>query len=315
MLGVLVVALVTGLATPLGAVPVLALPALSRRTYDTLLGLGAGLMLAAATLGLLTTALADLHDPAGQLDVGRLALVIGGFVAGVAMLFVMDRLIPHEHAGGHHVHVHADHVHAHVDHASCGPAASLGVGGDGGRSVAALPVARIEASSATEPDARAAAEPDARAARKQGLLVVGVMSLHRIPEGFAIGAAYAAGHGGGSLGLTLASAIAVQNAVEGSVMAAPLRRGGLGVASLLGLITATSAAVPIAALAGFFLSSRIPWALPPMLALAAGALIYLTCNEVIPESHSHGNEVRATFGILAGFLVIMVLQGVFGHAH
>ena len=49
------------------------------------------------------------------------------------------------------------------------------------------------------------------------------------------------------------------------------------------------------------------------LALAAGALIYLTCNEIIPESHSHKNERRATFGLLAGFLLIILMQLYVGH--
>jgi ZIP family zinc transporter len=98
-------------------------------------------------------------------------------------------------------------------------------------------------------------------------------------------------------------------------MAAPLRRGGLGAASLLGLVTASAAAVPLGALTGYALSSSIAWALPAMLALAAGALIYLTCNEIIPESHSHGHERRATFGLLTGFLIIMLLQVGLGHAH
>ena len=49
--------------------------------------------------------------------------------------------------------------------------------------------------------------------------------------------------------------------------------------------------------------------------LKGGTLIYVTSNEIIPESHSHGNEVRATFGILAGFVFIMVLRVVFGHSH
>ena len=83
MLGVLVAALVTGLATPVGAIPVLALPALSRRNYDALLGFGAGLMLAAATLGLLTTALHDVRVD-GHVEAARLALVVGGFLVGVA---------------------------------------------------------------------------------------------------------------------------------------------------------------------------------------------------------------------------------------
>ena len=290
MFAVLWPALATGLCTTAGALPFLMVPSVSRRFYDTLLGFGAGLMLAAATLGLLSTALREVR-PGDELDPRRLALVLGGFLVGVALLWMMDRLIPHEHAGGHHVHVQdavADarraprHGHA---HAADDPHCKL--------------------------DARGTAED--RTARAQGLLVVGVMGLHRVPEGLAIGAAYAGG--GAALGLTLAIAIAVQNAVEGAVMAAPLRRGGLGAPALLALVTASGLAVPVAAVVGYLLSSVVAWALPGILSLAAGALIYLTCNEVIPESHSHGNEVRATFGLLSGFVVIMLLQTVFGHAH
>ncbi len=258
----LAAAVATGLATTVGAVPFLLAGNVPRRFYDSLLGLGAGLMLAAATLGLLSTALDEVR-PGGALDGMRLAWLFGGFATGVALLYTMDRLIPHEHAGGHGAHVHDDHVH-----------------------------------------------PADAAARKQGMMVVGVMSLHRIPEGFAIGAAWAAG--GRALGLTLVLAVAVQNAVEGAVMAAPLRRGGLRAFALLTLVSATGMAVPVGAIAGYYLSSVVP--LPPLLAVAAGALIYLTCNEVIPESHSHGNEVHATFGILTGFVFVMLMR-VFGHAH
>lgn len=265
-----------GLATTMGALPFLFIPGISRRAYDSLLGLGAGLMLAAATLGLLSSALGETHT---AVDITRLTAVIGGFLCGVALLFVMDRLIPHEHARGHHVHVHDDHVHD-QDHAH---------GAAGG-----------EAS-------------DRAIAKRQGLLVVGVMALHRLPEGFAIGAAWAAG--GVDLGLTLAVAVAVQNGVEGAVMAAPLRRAGLGAPALLGLVSGTGMAVPIAATGGYALSSSVAGALPPMLALAAGALIYLTCNEVIPESHSHGNERPATFGIIVGFVAIILVRALFGHSH
>lgn len=302
---VLLPAFLTGLATTAGAVPFLLLPSVTRRTYDSLLGLGAGLMLAAATLGLLSTALADVR--AGEhVNLGLLALVLGGFAAGVALLYVMDEWIPHVHAGGHHVHVkgegHAHHahddghdhshdqLHDHLhDHLNDHPHA---------------------------PASTAPAPTDAPAgvrARAQGLMVVGAMSLHRLPEGFAIGAAYAGG--GSSLGLTLAFAVAAQNAVEGMVMAAPLKRGGLGGPALCLLITATGMAVPFAAVLGYLFSSHVAGALPPMLALGAGALIYLACNEIIPESHSHGNEVRATFGILAGFVAIILMQALVGHAH
>ena len=271
MLGAFLVAAATGLATTFGAVPFLFVRHVERRHYDTLLGFAAGLMLAAATLGLLSTALADVHLH-GVLQIGRFSSVLAGFCSGVGLLSIMDRLIPHQHAGGHHAHVHHDHLHHDHDPAL--------------------------------PDLN-----EAHAARKQGLLVVGVMSLHRLPEGFAIGAAWAGG--GQALGVTLAIAVALQNAVEGAVMAAPLRRGGLRPVALLALVTATGLAIPVAALAGFVLSSIVHGALPPLLALGAGALLYLTCNEIVPESHSHGNEVRATFGLLSGFLFIVILRTVF----
>jgi len=267
MFATLLPALLTGLATTIGALPFLVVPTVPRKVYDGLLGLGAGLMLAAATLGLLSTALHDVRA-GGVVDGGQLVLVLGGFAAGVALLSALDQLVPHEHAGGHHVHVHEDHVHERPAHD--------------------------------------------HAARKKGLLVVGVMTLHRLPEGLAIGAAYAAG--GDALAPMLVAAVAVQNAVEGGVMAAPLRRGGLRPGALLALVTATGMTVPLAAIVGYTFAAHVAGGLPPMLALAAGALIYVTCNEVIPESHSHGNEVRATFGVLAGFVLIMLIQVLFGHA-
>ena len=72
-------------------------------------------MLAAATLGLLGTALASVKS-GGRIDTVGLLLLVIGFAAGVALLFVMDRLIPHVHAGGHHVHLHGDEVHRPSDH-------------------------------------------------------------------------------------------------------------------------------------------------------------------------------------------------------
>ena len=133
------------------------------------------------------------------------------------------------------------------------------------------------------------------------------MSLHRIPEGFAIGAGYAlAGQG---LGAVLAIAIALQNAVEGSVMAAPLKRGGLRGPSLIALVAATGMTVPLAALAGYALSLRVAGALPPLLALAAGALIYLTSNEIIPESHSHRERGSGHLWRLGGVCLSDVAAG------
>jgi ZIP family zinc transporter len=273
VLELLIASTLTGCATAIGALPFLVVREVPRRTYDTLLGFGAGLMLAAATLGLLPAALREVRVD-DVVHGGQLILVIGGFLSGVVLLSLMDRLIPHLHAGGHHAHqegVLDDAGHAHCHHPSVDDKA-----------------------------------------RHQGILVLGAMSLHRLPEGFAIGAGFAVGELR-PLGIMLAIAIAVQNAVEGAVMAAPLRRGGLSPGALVALVAATGLAVPVAAIAGFFLSARIAGSLPFALALAAGALIYLTANEIIPESHSHANEKQATFGLLAGFVLIILLKVLTGH--
>jgi zinc transporter, ZIP family len=270
VLRLLLAATLTGSATAAGALPFAFLREVSRRVYDALLGLGAGLMLAAATLGLLPEALQGVRT-AGGVDAARLLWVLAGFSAGVALLFLMDRLIPHTHAGGHHLHMEGEGEHDHCDHQTA----------------------------------------DAKA-RHSGLLVLGAMTLHRLPEGFAIGAGFAAADRT-VLGVMLAAAIALQNCVEGVVMAAPLKRGGLSPGRIVTLVALTGAAVPVAAMAGFVLSG-VNGVLPFSLALAAGALIYLTCNEIIPESHSHGNERAATFGVLTGFVAIILLQLFVGHA-
>src|SRR5947209_12270181 len=104
VLRLLLAATLTGCATAVGALPFLLVREVPRRVYDTLLGFGAGLMLAAATLGLLPAALRGVRT-GDAVDVGHFALVLVGFGGGVALLFLMDRLIPHLHAGGHHRHV------------------------------------------------------------------------------------------------------------------------------------------------------------------------------------------------------------------
>src|SRR3569832_2540720 len=97
MFAALLAATLTGLATGLGALPFLFIRELPRRVYDGILGLGAGLMLSAATLGLLSEAL-ELTRAAGA----GLTLIVAGFLTGVGLAAAMDRLIPHRHASDHH---------------------------------------------------------------------------------------------------------------------------------------------------------------------------------------------------------------------
>lgn len=255
----LLAALPTGLATGLGALPILFGRPLPRRAYDGVLGLGAGLMLAAATLGLLAEALHGVRTAVG-LDTVRMALVAGGFIAGVVVAVAMDRFIPHGHARGHHLHLPEHDPHNHAHHGE----------------------------------------------QRRVWVIVGAISIHRLPEGVAIGAGFAADDN--RLGWLLSVAVALQNVCEGMVMAAPLRQGGLQPLPSLALVSATGLMVPAGAMLGFGLSELAVAALPFVLALAAGTLIYVTSNEIIPESHSHGHEGTASTGLITGFLLTMLLS-------
>jgi ZIP family zinc transporter len=264
----LAAAALSGLATSLGALPFLFVRSVPRRAYDGILGLGAGLMLAAATLGLLSEAVHDVRAE-GVLDVGRLSLVVVGFIVGVGLAAIMDRFIPHHHAGGHHQHLGHEPGQDHHDAHHHGEA-------------------------------------------RRGYAVVGALTLHRIPEGLAIGAGFAA-PGSSHLGLLLAIAVGVQNVCEGLVMAAPLRQGGVSGKSGFVIVASTGLAIPAAAVIGGALAGMATAAMPFILALAGGTLIYITSNEIIPESHSHGHEGTASAGLVLGFLLTMVLQAILGH--
>ncbi len=276
MLVPLTVATVTGLVTGLGVVPFFFRQTIPRRLYDMVLGMGAGLMISAATLGLMATALEEVR-PGGALDTGVLLQVLLGFAAGVLILAVMDRMIPHHHAGGHGEHIGRAHE---------GPA------GD-----------------SVHPHEHEHREPV-----RQGLLITGAMTIHRVPEGFAIGAGFAAG-AGETLGWVLAVAVAFQNVCEGAVMGAPLRLAGWSRLRCFLVVTATGLAVPLAAAVGYAAADRFSGALPFSLAVASGALIHMISSEIIPETHSHGNEKLATVGLVAGFMVTIVVQSVGGHGH
>jgi ZIP family zinc transporter len=285
----LIAALPTGLATGLGALPVILSRQLPRRAYDGVLGLGAGLMLAAATLGLLSEALSMVRTGSSSVWVG-LALITGGFLTGVLVAVVMDRFIPHGHARGHHAHIQAPApVRAHGEH-------GLGHGHAHGH---------VHLHHGQHDHDHAEAAPTGERTGNGLYLLLGAISIHRLPEGLAIGAGFAVEHS--HLGWMLSAAVALQNVCEGMVMGAPLRQAGLSATRSLLLVSATGLVVPLGAVIGYALSGIAIVALPFLLALAAGTLIYVTSNEIIPESHSHGHEGTASAGLVVGFLLTMLL--------
>lgn len=138
------------------------------------------------------------------------------------------------------------------------------------------------------------------------LLFVSAIALHKIPEGLATGVSFGTGVTGDVL--TVAGAISIQNIPEAVVIVAPLFAIGVTSRRVIGLSLAIAAISMVSVLLGALLVSVFASLLPFVLAAAGGAMLYVISDEMIPETHSHGFENGATFALLAGFLLVMILQ-------
>lgn len=141
-------------------------------------------------------------------------------------------------------------------------------------------------------------------------LFVFAIALHNLPEGMAIGVGFARGDLG--VGLPLAAAIAVQDLPEGLAVALSLRGAALGPGRAVLVAAATGLLEPLGALLGVAIAGGLSLAYPVGLGLAAGAMLFVVSHEVIPETHRHGHETRATVGLMVGFCLMMVLDTTLG---
>ena len=248
--GALLGGLMAALATALGTVPVLLSHQMSQRTYDTLLGFGAGVMLAASACSLVIPALAAAKlQGAGPWGAG--GIVGAGILLGAAALLAVDRAVPHEHF-----------------------------------------VKGLEG-------------PEAKALKRVWLFVLAI-SLHNLPEGLAIGVAFAGPDPVGAL--ALATGISIQDVPEGMVVALALRGVGYGRGMSAGLGVLSGLVEPVAAVLGVLVMALSVSLLPWGLAMAAGAMLFVISHEIIPESHRQGHEAHATAGLMVGFVVMMLLD-------
>lgn len=140
---------------------------------------------------------------------------------------------------------------------------------------------------------------------RQVWLFVIALTLHNFPEGLAVGV----GFGGGNVtnGLALTSAIFLQNMPEGFVVALALRGLGYSRARSVGIACATGVVETFGGLFGALAVSLATTALPWGLGFAAGAMLFVISHEIIPGTHRDGYETQATFGLLAGFLLMLVV--------
>lgn len=147
----------------------------------------------------------------------------------------------------------------------------------------------------------------------RSILLVLAITLHNIPEGLAVGVGFGAiGANVGSASLAgamaLALGIGIQNFPEGAAVSIPLRRDGMGRLKSFFYGQASGIVEPIAGVAGAALVGTMRPILPYALAFAAGAMIYVVIEEVLPEANRDGNGHLATIGAMLGFAIMMILD-------
>ncbi len=145
---------------------------------------------------------------------------------------------------------------------------------------------------------------------KRITLLILAITIHNFPEGLAVGV----GFGGGDLPVAIALAIAIglQNMPEGLAVALPLVREGYSRWKAIAYALLSGLVEPIGGVLGAGLVSVARPLLPWGLSFAAGAMLYVVSEEIIPETHRKGFAKVGTTGLLIGFVVMMTLDNVFG---
>jgi len=151
----------------------------------------------------------------------------------------------------------------------------------------------------------------------RSILLVLAITLHNIPEGLAVGVAFgaaASGYAGSTVlgAIAVAIGIGIQNFPEGAAVSVPLRREGLSRWKAFVYGQASGIVEPIAGVFGAWLVLMVKPILPYALAFAAGAMIYVVVEELIPEAQGSEKTDASTIGVMIGFAVMMFLDVALG---
>ena len=247
--------------TALGAAMVFFFKSVNQKLLDAMLGMAAGVMIAASFWSLLKPAI-ELSREVSNMPEWFPALT--GFLGGALFLSLIDKLLPHLHLG------------LSIDQAE-GPSTRW----------------------------------------QRSVLLVLAITLHNIPEGLAVGVAFGAvAHdiSAASLGgaVALAIGIVLQNFPQGTSVSVPLRREGMSRKKAFFYGQASGIVEPVFGVLGAFAVLSLRPILPYALAFAAGAMIFVVVEELIPEAHRGGNEDLVSLSVIGGFSIMMVLDVALG---
>ena len=159
--------------------------------------------------------------------------------------------------------------------------------------------------------------PQCRHRKRRAILLVFAVTIHNIPEGMAVGVSFASAVDSG-LGSQLAAAtalalgIGIQNFPEGAAISLPLRQEGMSRKKAFAFGAASGLVEPVFALLTVALAGQIRSLLPWLLSFAAGAMLYVVVEELIPECTDAQSSHTGTLGVMAGFLIMMILDVALG---
>ncbi len=242
---VLLTALGVGGATVFGSVMGFLFKKISHKFSDIVLSFAAGIMLAAAVLGLILPSI----EYGGEYAV--LVTVLGIF-AGAVCINLLDKLVPHLHR-------------------------FVGVDEEKHNNNSSI---------------------------DKVILFVLAIAIHNLPEGIAAGVGF--GSGNTADAFLIAGGIALQNIPEGMVIIGPMLSAGVSPKRTFICAFATGIIEVVGTLLGYFAVTVSSIILPFALAFAGGTMLYVTSDEIIPETHAHGHERGATYALLVGFCVMLV---------
>ena len=240
---VLLTAVGVGGATMAGAVIGFMFQGLSHKFSDIILSFAAGVMLAAAVLGLILP----------SLEYGNIGITIAGIFTGAVFLNLVDKVVPHLHSMA---------------------------GGD--------------------------SESHNNAKLNKVLLFVFAIAIHNLPEGIAAGVGF--GTGDVAHAMIIAAGIALQNIPEGIVIIAPMLSAGVSKSRTFAIAMITGVVEVLGTIIGYMAVGVASAVLPFALSFAGGTMLYIISDEMIPETHSHGFERTATYSILIGFTLMLILD-------